>query len=91
MALIRHHQFPSYVTEVVGGADIKSWMITTITIILCGLGPPVCQAADYWGRRWFLIILTCFGVVGCIVTSRTNSVSLTASWTVAYYLRDPVV
>lgn len=36
---------------------------------------PVSQAADYWGRRWLLIILAFLGCVGTIITSRATTVS----------------
>ncbi|KAK5047530.1 hypothetical protein LTR84_006627 [Exophiala bonariae] len=40
------------------------------------LGPPVSQAADFWGRRWFVIVLSSFGCVGCIIVSRSNSIGM---------------
>ena len=63
------------ISAVVGGASQTSWLTVNIAIMTSVLGPPVCQAADYWGRRWFLIILSSAGIVGCIVVSRAESVS----------------
>jgi MFS family permease len=40
------------------------------------LSPPVSQAADYWGRKWFTVILTALGCVGSIVISRANSIGM---------------
>ena len=39
------------------------------------LGPMVSQAADCWGRRWFLIGLTAFGGIGSITVSRATSMN----------------
>lgn len=43
------------------------------------LGPIVSQAADYWGRKWFLVILTTFGVVGSIIVARGSSMGMVIS------------
>jgi MFS family permease len=40
------------------------------------MSPPVSQAADYWGRRWFLIILTACGAVGCIIVARATTMPM---------------
>lgn len=40
------------------------------------LSPIVSQAADYWGRRWFLVGLTFCGVIGSIVVARANSIEV---------------
>lgn len=40
------------------------------------LSPIVTQAADYWGRRWFLVILTALGAVGSIIISRADSMGM---------------
>lgn len=34
------------------------------------------QAANYWGRKWFVVILTDSGTVGCLIASRANSFGL---------------
>lgn len=68
-------QFSTTVAEAVGGASQSSWMLASLTITFVVFAPPVSQAADYWGRRWLLIILTMLGCVGTIITSRANSVS----------------
>ena len=47
-----------------------------MTIFTVVLSPPVSQAADYWGRRWFLIILTAFGAVGSLIISRATSMNM---------------
>jgi hypothetical protein len=40
------------------------------------LGPIVSQAADYWGRKWFLIVCTMFGAAGSIVIARATSMGM---------------
>lgn len=40
------------------------------------LGPIVSQASDYWGRKWFLIILTLIGAAGAIIVSRANTMNM---------------
>ncbi|PVH69618.1 MFS general substrate transporter [Cadophora sp. DSE1049] len=60
----------------VGGAGHTIWLSSAIAILTCVLGPPVSQAADYWGRKWFIVILTAFGAVGCIIISRTDSMGM---------------
>ena len=40
------------------------------------LGPIVSQAADYWGRKWFLVFLTLFGAVGSVIVARATSMNM---------------
>lgn len=47
-----------------------------MTILTVVLGPIVSQAADYWGRKWFLVILTSLGAVGSLVVARASSISM---------------
>jgi MFS family permease len=47
-----------------------------IVITTVALGPPVSQATDIWGRKWFLVILTACGAVGSIIISRATSMSM---------------
>ena len=62
--------------EVIGGASDSNWFTSVIAILTVILSPPVSQAADYWGRKWFLVVLTICGVVGSIVVSRANSAGM---------------
>lgn len=39
------------------------------------LGPPISQAADYWGRKWLLVVLTLFGAIGSVVVARATSMN----------------
>lgn len=43
------------------------------------LGPIFSHAADYWGRKWFLIIPTVLGGVGSIIVSRASSIGMCIS------------
>jgi hypothetical protein len=36
----------------------------------------VSQAADYWGRKWFVVGFTASGCIGCVVASRAQSFSM---------------
>lgn len=40
------------------------------------LSPIVSQAADYWGRKWFLVILTFIGAIGSIVIARATTMNM---------------
>ena len=64
------------VVAVVGGSADSVWLTSTIAILTVVLSPVMSQAADYWGRRWVLILLTLCGVVGSIVVSRANSIGM---------------
>lgn len=52
------------------------WFSAPITIMTVVLGPIVSQAADYWGRKWFLVVLTLFGAVGSIVVARAATMNV---------------
>lgn len=40
------------------------------------LGPPISQAADYWGRKWFLVALCLVGGVGSLIVARASSMAM---------------
>ncbi|KAH7126312.1 major facilitator superfamily domain-containing protein [Dactylonectria estremocensis] len=52
------------------------WLTASIAIPSVVLGPVVAQSADYWGRRWFLVISSILGAVGCAVASRADSFAM---------------
>jgi MFS family permease len=58
------------------GASRVVWFTAPITILTVVLGPPVSQAADYWGRKWFLCILTSFGAIGSVIVARATSMNM---------------
>ncbi len=61
------------ITAVTGGADQEIWLVSTLAISAAALGAPVSQAADFWGRKWFVVGFTGAGCVGCLIASRAHS------------------
>ena len=59
-----------------GDSKDSVWLTSAVTIFTVVLSPPVSQAADYWGRKWFLVILTACGAVGSILVSRATSMNM---------------
>lgn len=49
------------------------WLSSAITILTVVLGPPIGQVADFWGRKWPLVLCLTGGVVGSIIASRAQS------------------
>lgn len=47
-----------------------------MAILTVVLGPIVSQAADYWGRKWFLVGLSFSGGLGGFITARANSMAM---------------
>lgn len=64
------------IAAVVGASNKASWIGNSISIIPVVVGPPISHAADLWGRKWFLAGSTVTGFVGCIIISRTTSLSM---------------
>lgn len=64
------------IANVVGGPEKAIWLVTATTITVVVLGPPVSQAADFWGRRRFLTGLTFCDVVGSVIVSRASSMNM---------------
>jgi MFS family permease len=57
-------------------AGDTSWITAAITILTVVLGPIISHAADYWGRKWFLTVLTAVGAVGGAVVARASSMAM---------------
>ena len=64
------------VAATVGGAQDAIWLTSVTAIMTVVLSPPFSQAADYWGRRWFLIVPTFCGVIGSIILARASSMNM---------------
>ena len=64
------------IATVVGGASDTIWPSSILAILTVVLSPPVSQAADYWGRKWFLVGLTACGCIGSIIVARADSVGM---------------
>jgi MFS family permease len=60
----------------VGGQGDIVWITSILTISLVVLGPPMSQGADYWGRKWPVVVLGLFSTVGCIIVSRAKSIGM---------------
>ncbi|KEF62020.1 uncharacterized protein A1O9_03592 [Exophiala aquamarina CBS 119918] len=74
--LVTAGAFGQVLTAVVGGTDKSNWIVGAISLPMAVLSAPVAQAADYWGRRWLLIVLTSMGFVGSLITSRCESIGV---------------
>ncbi|KAK3350586.1 major facilitator superfamily domain-containing protein [Neurospora tetraspora] len=52
------------------------WLSSSIAIGTAVLSPIFSQSADYWGRRWFLVLSTLIGAVGSIIVARATSMNM---------------
>ncbi|KAK0638522.1 major facilitator superfamily domain-containing protein [Cercophora newfieldiana] len=52
------------------------WLSSSIAIGTAVLSPIFSQAADYWGRRWLLVVSTFLGAVGSIIVARATSMEM---------------
>ncbi|KAK0614473.1 major facilitator superfamily domain-containing protein [Immersiella caudata] len=59
-----------------GSSSSSVWLTSSIAIGTAVLSPIFSQAADYWGRRWFLVISTLLGAVGSIIVARAMSIEM---------------
>ncbi|UPK92886.1 hypothetical protein LCI18_003821 [Fusarium solani-melongenae] len=60
-------------SQAVGGTGQTVWYSSCITIMTVALNPPISQAADYWGRKPILVLLSLVGAAGSIVVSRAQN------------------
>lgn len=51
------------------------WCVAVGNIMTAALGPPLCQIADFWGRKLPLVIGGICGVTGAIVVSRAQNMA----------------
>jgi len=58
------------------GQASSVWLASPIAILTALLSPIVSQASDYWGRKWFLVVLTFVGAIGSIVVARADSMGM---------------
>lgn len=59
-----------------GGSSESVWLSQVLAILTCVLGPPVSQAADLWGRKWFIIIGALGGFAGSMILARATSMGM---------------
>lgn len=64
------------VGEVVGNIENSGWLVNVTAIAIVVLSTPLSQAADFWGRRWLMIILSAIGFVGCIILASAHSMAV---------------
>ena len=60
----------------VGGQDKTVWLTLILTIPTVLLGPAASQCADFWGRKWPLVVSSYISVIGCIVFGRATSIGM---------------
>ncbi|KAH6701307.1 major facilitator superfamily domain-containing protein [Leptodontidium sp. MPI-SDFR-AT-0119] len=71
------------ITKLFGSESQGVWFSQVLVILTVAVTPPVSQAVDYWGRKWFVVILGSMGCVGCIIVSRAHNIAtVTAGFTV---------
>jgi MFS family permease len=68
--------FGRSIASVIGGADKVSWLVDSTAITVVVLSVPINVAADYWGRRWFIIVLTALGFTGCFVLASSKNITV---------------
>lgn len=63
------------VGSVVGTPGDGVWLAAAIAIMTMVCSPIFAQGADYWGRKWFLIIPTFLGCIGAIITALSTTMN----------------
>ncbi|KAJ5292764.1 Tannase [Penicillium atrosanguineum] len=64
------------ITELFGASSLSVWPSSILTIFTSVLTPPISQAADYWGRKWFLVVLMACGCAGSLVIGWATSMGM---------------
>jgi hypothetical protein len=64
----------THITTVLGSPTDGIWFTQVLAILTAILSIPVTQAADFWDRKIFLVILTTCGCIGSSVVSRANGI-----------------
>ncbi|KAJ9634172.1 hypothetical protein H2204_006503 [Knufia peltigerae] len=64
------------ITSDIGGHDKAAWLTIIVALYPTVAGPPISQIADFWGRKWLVVITALISVVGCIIMSRSNSIGM---------------
>ncbi|CAK7237811.1 hypothetical protein SBRCBS47491_010157 [Sporothrix bragantina] len=62
--------------QAVGGSSQSIWLSQAVAILTTVLSPPCAQAADYWGRKWILVISALFNFAGAMITARCTSMGM---------------
>lgn len=70
------------ITTQFNAAAQTSWLTTSIAICLAVLGPIFCHIADYWGRKWLLVIMGSFlGTAGALILALATNIGMALSGT----------
>jgi MFS family permease len=82
------------VAAIGASTDVAVWISQVIVIVTATLGLPCSQAADYWGRKWFFVGSSVFGLIGAIVMARANSMGqVIAGQTISsvFFISQPIL
>ncbi|KAH7552709.1 hypothetical protein BM1_08660 [Bipolaris maydis] len=58
-----------------GDPTVSQWFGTIKNILTLVTILPVSQAADFWGRKWFILICNSLGVIGYLIVSRSKNLT----------------
>jgi MFS family permease len=64
------------ITQLFQASTESVWPSSILTIATSVLTPPISQAADYWGRKWFLVILMACGFAGSLIIAKATSMGM---------------
>lgn len=59
-----------------GDASVAAWNSEILTIFTLALSLPLSQAADYWGRKWMIIVPSLLAIAGFLIVSRAHSIGM---------------
>ncbi|KEF56703.1 uncharacterized protein A1O9_06892 [Exophiala aquamarina CBS 119918] len=76
MAIVGVGVFASSITAYFNASDKTVWVATILSIAQIALGPPLAQAADFWGRKWFLVVCSACRFIGAVVISRAKNIGV---------------
>ncbi|ETN42313.1 uncharacterized protein HMPREF1541_01467 [Cyphellophora europaea CBS 101466] len=86
--------FSRSIAASVGGSDKTVWLSQAIVIVTVVLGPPASQAADYWGRKVFLVFGSAIGLIGALILSRADTMGQAIAGQVVLgvlYIAQPIL
>lgn len=76
MAIVGAGLLGQPITTLFNESSLSIWLSSIITIFTAVLTPPISQAADYWGRKWFLVVLMACGFAGSLIIGRATSMAM---------------
>lgn len=75
MSVVGAGSLGRYMATSLGSPTLSAWFSSSITILTLATILPVSQAADYWGRKNFILGATTLGLVGAIMVSRAQNIA----------------